>query len=155
METTSVLIAGSAVLLVTYLWGQLTNKDLPPSPVAALPVFGHLFAVDPRDFPKQLQQWREKVGDIFRLRLGSNLTVVLNGYDVIKEALVKEGDNFSDRPPSYFDWAYGHDNCGLAGSNWKEQRAVTLSILRTMGMGKNVMADIISNEVLYFFLYWD
>ena len=76
METTSVLIAGSAALLVTYLWGQLTNKDLPPSPVAALPVFGHLFAVDPRNFPKQLQQWREKVGDIFRLRLGSNLLVV-------------------------------------------------------------------------------
>jgi hypothetical protein len=34
--------------------------------------------------------------------LGTKTTIVLNGYDVIKEALVKMADNFSDRGQNVF-----------------------------------------------------
>ena len=34
-----------------------------------------------------------------------------------------------------------------SGSSWKEQRTVTLSILRQFGMGKNSLAQKIEEEV--------
>lgn len=43
----------------------------------------------------------EKYGNIFSLRLGQRWTVVLNGADVIKEALLKKGVEFANRPNSF------------------------------------------------------
>lgn len=37
------------------------------------------------------------------LYLGDALVVVLNGYELIKEALVKNADVFSDRPVFFMD----------------------------------------------------
>jgi cytochrome P450 len=81
---------------------------------------------------------------------------VLNGYDLIKEALVKRADVFSDRPYVFIDKATGIPNKGVtyvSGSYWKEQRAVTVAILRTIGMGKNVMAEKILTEATSFTTY--
>jgi len=71
------------------------NKRLPPGPWG-LPIFGHLpfFGQSP---PNTFSRWQSTYGNVFRIRLGSWKTVVLNGYDVIKEAADK-GDDFSGRP---------------------------------------------------------
>ena len=45
-----------------------------------------------------LQKWREQFGDIFSIFLGSKFVVVLNGTELIRNALVKMADNFTDRP---------------------------------------------------------
>ena len=92
-----------AALLVTFLVNLLifksywsaNNKRLPPGPWG-LPIFGHLpfFGQSP---PKTFARWRSTYGNVFRIRLGSWKTVILNGYDVIKEAADK-GDDFSGRP---------------------------------------------------------
>jgi hypothetical protein len=50
---------------------------------------------DPR---RKFRAWRARYGDVFSLYLAGQLVVVLNGYDVIKEALVKMADAFSNRP---------------------------------------------------------
>lgn len=37
-------------------------------------------------------------GNVFSLFVGSQLIVVLNGYEVVKDALSNHADDFSDRP---------------------------------------------------------
>ncbi|BFZ06896.1 hypothetical protein BsWGS_09935 [Bradybaena similaris] len=148
MELTT-LIAAVVVFLVIYLWFQRRDPRLPPTPVRPLPIVGHLFSVA-QDTRPLFQEWRKRCGDIYSLYLGSALVVVLNGYDLIKEALVKKADAFSDRPPFFIDTASGTGGHGIifsSGSLWKEQRSVCLSILRSFGMGKNVLAEKIQKEV--------
>lgn len=40
-------------------------------------------------------------GNIFSIRIGQRWTVVLNGVAVIKEALLKKGVEFANRPTSF------------------------------------------------------
>jgi len=75
----------------------LTERRLrrPPGPWG-LPILGHLPFFGPSP-PRTFARWRQTYGNVFRIRLGSWETVVLNGYDVIKEA-ADTGDDFSGRP---------------------------------------------------------
>ena len=101
----AVPLAGAVVALSLLWWRWSTRRPAgaPPGPGPALPLVGHLYLLtkDPR---AQFRAWRRKYGEVFSLVLGNQLTVVLNGYGVIKEALVKQADAFSDRPKnSMFD----------------------------------------------------
>ncbi|CAG5115331.1 unnamed protein product [Candidula unifasciata] len=148
MELTTWIVA-LLVFLVIYLWLQRPDPRLPPSPVRPLPVVGHLFSMA-RDTRPQFREWRKQCGDIYSLYMGQYLVVVLNGYDLIKEALVKKADAFSGRPQFFVDTATTLGGKGVIFSNgtlWKEQRSVSLSILRAFGMGKNILAEKIQEEV--------
>ncbi|CAG5125150.1 unnamed protein product [Candidula unifasciata] len=149
MELTTLVVA-AIVFLVAFTLFRRTDPRLPPSPMRPLPLVGHLFymASDPRP---QFKNFRKQCGDIYSLYFGSALVVVLNGYDLIKEALVKNADVFSDRPPIFMDLATGIKEKGVSFSNgdiWKEQRTVGLSILRSFGMGKNLLAERIQEEAV-------
>lgn len=45
------------------------------------------------------QQLSERYGPMFTIQLGSQKTVVLSGYEVVREALVGTGPELADRPP--------------------------------------------------------
>uniref|UniRef100_A0A0B7BEC1 Cytochrome P450 n=1 Tax=Arion vulgaris TaxID=1028688 RepID=A0A0B7BEC1_9EUPU len=136
------------VILIVKSWLQ-TPRNLPPCPVQPLPIIGHILHIQKR--PREtLKEWRKKAGDVFSLYTGSKLTVVLNGYDVIKDTLVKQADLFSDRPDNLLNSIFEDGMKGIinaSGHPWKEQRSVSLSILRNFGMGKNSLADKIQEEV--------
>ncbi|KAH9494437.1 hypothetical protein Btru_020008 [Bulinus truncatus] len=100
---------------------------------------GHLLVAITDQRP-QWRKWREQCGDIFSLHMGSKMVVVLNGYDLIKETLMKRGKDFSDRPHSSFD-------------TWKEQRSVTLQLLRKFGFGNNVLANRTQEEVTHYLIH--
>ena len=51
--------------------------------------------------------FRDKLGDIFSFYAGSRLVVVLNGYDVIREALVKKAAVFSHRAHTFMSQKVG------------------------------------------------
>ncbi|KAK7471829.1 hypothetical protein BaRGS_00035488 [Batillaria attramentaria] len=80
--------------------------------------------------------------------MGRQLTVVLNGHKVIKEALVKQAHAFSDRP--FFplnDLVSEKKGIVLAsGAEWKTVRKACLEILRDFGMGTNLLAQKIQEE---------
>ncbi|KAH9490073.1 cytochrome P450 2 sub U member 1 [Bulinus truncatus] len=126
------------------------QKKKPPSPGMALPIIGHLHLLEknPRN---QFLEWAKKLGDIFHLQMGSHSVYVLNNLDLIKEAFIKKGDVFSDRPVTFINRTLPNGFKGVlfsSGANWKEQRTVTLSILKSFGLGKNILAEKISEEVL-------
>ncbi|XP_033744217.1 cytochrome P450 2H1-like [Pecten maximus] len=92
---------------------------------------------------------RKTYGDIFSIRVGTQLLVVLNGYDVIKDALVKRADEFSDRPILFIDRILTKSRGLLAssGENWKQTRTFCLTALREFGFGKKSLEAKVKEEV--------
>ncbi|XP_069753826.1 vitamin D 25-hydroxylase isoform X5 [Narcine bancroftii] len=84
------------VWLVRHLLKQRRPRGFPPGP-AALPLIGSVFSLvtEPHVFMKKQSEIH---GQIFSLDLGGISTVIVNGYDAIKECLVHQTDNFADRP---------------------------------------------------------
>ncbi|XP_067674111.1 cytochrome P450 2J6-like [Haliotis asinina] len=141
------------VVVLVVLW--LTTRrphGLPPGP-ALLPFVGNALSMgtDPRVLFKNL---RQKYGDIFSLYVFHKPLIVLNGYNVIKEAIVKNADVFSDRPHSFItDFiAKGKGVIGTSGDVWHEQRRFTLNTLREFGAGRTIMEDKIHEEIAHFVL---
>ncbi|KAH9494441.1 hypothetical protein Btru_020020 [Bulinus truncatus] len=152
MDLLTFVLLTATLALIVHLWFRRPNSNYPPQPCRPLPIVGHLFTLD-RDLRTQYKKWHKELGEIFSLNMAGTLMVVLNGYDLIKETLVKRADEFTDRPPFYMDKALGSQFKGIVfanGPNWKEQRTVTLTILRNFGMGKNTLAQMIQEEVSHF-----
>ncbi|XP_059161800.1 cytochrome P450 2D14-like [Physella acuta] len=146
------LLGAVTLLLLTYLWCFRRDPKLPPSPCRPLPFVGHLLLLqkDPRP---QFKQWREQCGDLFSVYIGGTMIVVLNGYQLLKETLVQRPDDFSDRPKLFLDEETGIGGLGVvmaSGQKWKEQKKVTLQILRNFGLGKNILAEKIQEEISFF-----
>ncbi|CAG5125126.1 unnamed protein product [Candidula unifasciata] len=135
--------------LILTLWAQSSRSDLPPCPVRPYPILGHIPHLKNR--PREtLKEFRKKAGDVFSIYTGTKLTVVLYGYDVIRDTLVKQADIFSDAPQNQLNSVFKDGAKGIIGSSgksWKEQRSVSLAILRNFGMGKTTLAEKIQEEV--------
>ncbi|KAK3747517.1 hypothetical protein RRG08_009498 [Elysia crispata] len=120
-------------------------------PAKPYPILGHLpyFKNGLRD---QLEKWKMSTGEMFSLYFGSELVVILASYDAAYQAFVKHGDTLSDRPKSLAVNLGGEEqNRGISlasGHVWKEQRGVGLQILRSFGMGKNILALKVSEEMM-------
>ncbi|KAK3736442.1 hypothetical protein RRG08_030496 [Elysia crispata] len=68
----------------------------------------------------------------------------------MREVLIKHADKTQDRPVDLSSRVLGEEYRGLRssrGGNWTEQRAVTHSILREFGMGKQLMTEKVKAEV--------
>ncbi|XP_078617518.1 cytochrome P450 2F3-like [Branchiostoma floridae x Branchiostoma japonicum] len=94
--------------------------------------------------------WAKKYGDVFTVYFGPTRAVVLNGYAAIHEALVKNAENFSSRPPSLASLSQDGKTLGIAnepyGPKWKEHRKFTLMSLPDFGVGKRSLEGKILEE---------
>ncbi|GLD50273.1 cytochrome P450 2J2-like protein [Lates japonicus] len=90
-------------------------------------------------------QLSERYGDVYSLRMGQKWMVVLNRFEVLKEALVTQGDGFADRPdlPLVDDVAHGQGVVFSNGNIWKQQRRFALSTLKYFGFGKKSLEPVI------------
>ncbi|PVD29106.1 hypothetical protein C0Q70_11703 [Pomacea canaliculata] len=129
------LALGVAVLSLLWWFSVRRPAGAPPGPWLAVPLLGHLLLMMKKDPLEQFAAWRRQYGDVFSLYLGSQLVVVFNGYKVIKDALNSDHTLVSS---SVID---------TSGHVWKAQRKVAIEILRELGMGKNVLAVKIEEEV--------
>ncbi|KAK7102926.1 cytochrome P450 2B5-like [Littorina saxatilis] len=151
-ETTTVTLFVT-VFVVTWLWRKSIRipPGLPPGPGTALPVLGHLHLLE-KDPRKKFSEWREKYGDVFSFYRGGQLVVVLNGYQAIRDALVKHGQDFSGRPHSFLvdRVLRGMGLSGSSGNDNKEQRKVSTEILSHLGMGHSYLQVQIMEEVTHY-----
>ncbi|CAG5116963.1 unnamed protein product [Candidula unifasciata] len=146
-----ILLAFLVVLLVAKWWLSGQRKGLPPGPPFALPFVGHLYLL-PKDPMSLLEKWRKKYGNVYMLKFGSQPALFIHEHGFLCEALVKNHETFMNRNETFVTKTLlGCKGIfSLSGDAWKEQRAFVHATLRDLGMGKNVMAERIQEEVKHF-----
>ncbi|XP_059838831.1 cytochrome P450 1B1 [Hypanus sabinus] len=132
-----VLALALSVLLGLQVWKwlqhQLREWDRPslPGPFP-WPVIGN--AAQLGDLPHiAFCRMARRYGNIFRLKLGSCTVVMLNGEEVIRQALIRQGADFAGRPDfTSFDVVSGGRSLAFKskGQIWKLQRKVAHSTVR-------------------------
>ncbi|XP_053804544.1 cytochrome P450 2H1-like isoform X2 [Vidua chalybeata] len=146
VTTIFLLVCISCLLFAT--WRSRSQKGKEPPGPTAFPIVGNLLQINPWNLPESLKQLSEKYGPVFTVHLGPQKVVVLYGYDVVKEALVDQGDDFSGRGilPLIKKLFQGTGILTSNGETWKQLRRFALTTLRDFGMGKKGIEERIQEE---------
>ncbi|XP_035666328.1 cytochrome P450 2U1-like [Branchiostoma floridae] len=150
LDLTTVLVGvvvffGSYVLFQSHR--EKRRQRLPPGP-QGWPLIGHLPSMA-RDAHLQLTAWQHQYGDVYSIRIGLKKVVVINGYETIREALVRKAAQFSSRPHLFLtDCTNGPDAVVMApyGEKWRARRKIMLSALRNFGLGRDRFEQDIQDE---------
>ncbi|XP_068089314.1 cytochrome P450 2C5-like [Hyperolius riggenbachi] len=150
VDPVTILVSIAVILYLANVYNkqkQQKGKNLPPGP-RPLPIIGSMHLMDMKKPHKTFIELSKKYGPIYTIQLGTSKMVVLCGYDIMKEALINQADEFADRPksPLLYKAEKGHGVIFSSGENWKVMRRFTLSALRDYGMGKKAIEDKISEE---------
>ncbi|KAM7396195.1 hypothetical protein PAMP_019252 [Pampus punctatissimus] len=149
----SVALLLVAVLLLLFLFRTKRAKNFPPGP-RPIPIFGNLLQLNLESPIADLERLAKQYGNVYSIFMGPRPTVVINGLQALKEALVIKAADFSGRPQ---DLMVNHvvqvkENApGVILSDyspgWKEQRRFGLMTLRNLGLGKQSMEQRILGEI--------
>ncbi|XP_004580104.2 cytochrome P450 2C14-like isoform X2 [Ochotona princeps] len=148
MDPTVVLVLCLSLLLLFSLWKQSHGRgNLPPGPTP-LPILGNILQIDFKNLTKSLTKLSEVYGPVFTVYLGMKPTVVLYGYEAVKEALIDLGEEFSGRniPPMNEKVNKGLGVIFSNGKRWKDTRRFSLMTLRNFGMGKRSIEERVQEE---------
>ncbi|XP_062405828.1 cytochrome P450 1A1 [Sardina pilchardus] len=156
------LVAITTVCLV-YLLLQLRTKipeglrQLPgPRP---LPIIGNVMELGGNPH-LSLSAMTKRYGHVFQIQIGMRPVVVLSGIDMVRQALIKKGEDFASRPDLY-SFQFINDGKSLAFSSdqagvWRARRKLAMSALRSFSTleGENpayscVLEEQISTEGIY------
>uniref|UniRef100_A0A914UV68 Cytochrome P450 n=1 Tax=Plectus sambesii TaxID=2011161 RepID=A0A914UV68_9BILA len=115
-------------------------KKYPPGPFP-FPVVGNCLSLDPEAPHESIAAFGRKYGPIFTVWLPKP-HIVISDYELMKQALVKDGDNFAGRFRGNVFSLFANGNHGISladGAIWKEQRKFAMHTLKSFGMGRNVI----------------
>ncbi|XP_062858193.1 cytochrome P450 2J2-like [Trichomycterus rosablanca] len=144
LDLKSCLVGIVVFLLLLDIIRNKNPPKFPPGPMP-LPFVGNIITA--LDF-KTIDKLTKEYGDVFSLRLGSEKTVFISGYKMVKEALVTQLDSFADRPViPLFQKLFKGLGVGLSnGYLWKNQRKFVITHLRSFGEGKKGIELSIQQE---------
>nr|XP_034366564.1 cytochrome P450 2C54 isoform X2 [Arvicanthis niloticus] len=148
MDPVLLLVLSLSCLILLSLWRQSSGGGkLPPGPTP-LPIIGNFLQIDVKDIQKSFTNLSKVYGPVYTLYLGWKPTVVLHGYEAVKEALVDHGEEFAGRGrfPAFDKAANGMGIVFSNGNRWKDTRRFSLMTLRNLGMGKRSIEDRVKEE---------
>uniref|UniRef100_A0A671MYX9 Cytochrome P450, family 2, subfamily X, polypeptide 9 n=1 Tax=Sinocyclocheilus anshuiensis TaxID=1608454 RepID=A0A671MYX9_9TELE len=139
-------------IFLLFLFIQILRpKNFPPGP-RPLPLFVNLLELNISNPLKDFERLADRYGKVYSLFLGSKPWVVLNSFEVFKEALLTKAVNFAGRPQDLManKW-HLHIIADVIlsdyGPSWKEHRRFALMTLRNFGLGRQSMEERILGEV--------
>uniref|UniRef100_A0A7M4DZ98 Cytochrome P450 2K4-like n=1 Tax=Crocodylus porosus TaxID=8502 RepID=A0A7M4DZ98_CROPO len=96
------------IMNIKSVWNCCNRGDFPPGP-RPLPVIGNLHIMD-------LKRPSQTYGPVFSIQMGFTKTVVLSGYEMVKEALVNQADAFAERAevPAFEELSRGNGDFTVA-----------------------------------------
>ncbi|XP_040847783.1 cytochrome P450 2C2 isoform X2 [Ochotona curzoniae] len=148
MDPVVFLVVCLSCLLLLSIWKQNHGRGkLPPGPTP-LPILGNLMQVDLKDLSTSLTNLAKVYGPVFTVYLGMKPTVVVHGYEAVKEALIDLGQELSGRS-RFLVTAKINKGFGVIFSNgkrWVETRRFSLMTLRNFGMGKRSIEERVQEE---------
>ncbi|XP_070273148.1 LOW QUALITY PROTEIN: cytochrome P450 2W1 [Myotis yumanensis] len=120
----------------------------PPGP-RPLPLIGNLHLLRVSQQERSLMELAEQYGPVFTVHLGGQKTVVLTGYQAVREALVGTGQELADRPPiPIFQLIQGGRGIFFSsGPRWKAARQLAVRTLHGLGVGRGPGADKVLQEL--------
>ncbi|XP_053577682.1 cytochrome P450 2G1 [Bombina bombina] len=149
LRNSVVLLVTFTSLLLALLFIKLTwkRRRLPPGPFA-LPVLGNVLQIHKQGVVPYLVKMGETYGPVCTIFMGSRPTVILTGYQAVKEALVDLGDDFLGRGPlPVLERVFRKGGLALLnGTAWKQLRQFTMMTFRDFGMGKKTLEEPIQVE---------
>ncbi|XP_053259743.1 cytochrome P450 1A5 [Podarcis raffonei] len=88
-----------------------------------------------------LTQMSQRYGDVMQIHIGTRPVLVLSGLETIKQALVKQGEDFSGRPDLY-SFQYIGDGQSLtfgrdSGEMWRARRKLAQNALKAFSASAN------------------
>lgn len=99
-----------------------------------LPIIGNVLEVGRNPY-LSLTAMSKRYGDVFQIQIGMRPVVVLSGSETVRQALIKQGDDFAGRPDLY-SFRFINDGKSLAFSTdqagvWRARRKLAYSALRS------------------------
>ncbi|KAM9275339.1 cytochrome P450 1A4-like [Morus bassanus] len=141
VSATEVLLVAAVFCLVFLLIQSLRQhvpKGLksPPGP-RGYPILGNVLELR-KDTHLALTRLSQKYGDVMEVRIGTRPVLVLSGLDTIRQALVKQGEDFMGRPDLH-SFQYISNGQSLAfspdsGEVWKARRKLAQNALKTFSI---------------------
>ncbi|NXM25297.1 CP1A5 protein, partial [Oxyruncus cristatus] len=141
ISATEVLLVAAVFCLVFLLLQSLQQRTpqglkRPPGP-RGYPILGNVLELR-KDTHLALTKLSQKYGDVMEVRIGMRPVLVLSGLETIKQALVKQGEDFMGRP-NLHSFRYVADGQSLAfspdsGEVWKARRKLAQSALKTFSI---------------------
>jgi len=124
-----------------------SKLNLPPS-LPSIPLLGSLpFLSLPSQVHKFFSEQVKCYGSVFSFMAGPSYTVVINGHDAIREALVKKAQDFAGRKQLNVDKIVQRtvENAkGIVfrdGELWRQHRTYSMTILKQFGYGHRAVME--------------
>ncbi|KAM6201588.1 cytochrome P450 1A1 [Rhynchocyon petersi] len=162
ISTTELLLAAFVFCLVLWMvraWKPQVPKGLksPPGPWG-WPLIGHMLALG--KYPHlTLTKLSQQYGDVLQIRIGSTPVLVLSGLDTLRQALVRQGDDFKGRP-DFYSFSLITDGQSMtfnpdSGPVWAARRRLAQNALKSFSLASDpassssYLEEHVSKEAAY------
>ncbi|KAF5448359.1 hypothetical protein F2P56_028903 [Juglans regia] len=132
-----------------YFQTRTLPKHLPPSPPNSLPILGHLHLLK-KPLHRTFHRLSQKYGQVFSLRFGSRLVVVVSSQFAAEECFTKNDIVLANRPAVTVGKHLGYNHTTVVaapyGDHWRNLRRISsLEILSTNRL--NMFSGIRRDEI--------
>ena len=142
VEILTLLALYLAVYIASTIW---QNRHLPPGPFP-FPVLGNLLSISQDQPYRDFANMAKKYGKLFRIQMGSKKAVVINSYEIAREALLTKAKDFAGRPPHFLGSIFGRNGSAIGfesfSERWKMQHKMLTATLRSTEDKANISLHI-------------